>query len=517
MTRLGECLTCKRSDLVFLEPGPSLPEGAWHDGAGRIHGQSHGCEVRDITPQLQEAAEEANRTYAIRREISENQNGRLVLVPYLIARLVLRSTLEIKTFLDNDQIVTYDRVESPGCWEQNGKRAVRQLAHKLVEQAGLDSTKLLTEHVFNEIIFHIRSMTGMNREDFKEPELRICFENGVLDLSTMRVLPHAPENNFLWRLPIRYDPSATCPMIDRFIRDVMPEEPSLLYEIPGYILCDSRNRMQRAFMTLGAGENGKSTYNRLLVALVGAKNCSQVELQDLGENRFAKAQLHGRLMNLASDINDRALYRTAAFKAITGGDLVGAERKFCEPFTFIPRAKLVYSCNSLPESYDDSDAFHRRWVLALFEQTFTGDRRDPEILQKIATPGELSGFANLAIEAYRGVVARGTFTGEGTTDEKRDLYVKLSDPVQCFIDERILFNPDGLVKKALLYSTFQAYCHAKGYGKHFSQKRFFRRFREKAGEQIGETWIHDSDEAKHRAYRGVQLDLETLDLKEAAS
>lgn len=40
-TRYGECVTCARTDLTFLRPGPALPEGAWTDGTGRIHGEGH--------------------------------------------------------------------------------------------------------------------------------------------------------------------------------------------------------------------------------------------------------------------------------------------------------------------------------------------------------------------------------------------------------------------------------------------------------------------------------------------
>ena len=106
----------------------------------------------------------------------------------------------------------------------------------------------------------------------------------------------------------------------------------------------------------------------------------------------------------------------------------------------------------------------------------------------------------------------GRFTGEGDTNSKREYYTKLSDPIQCFIDERCLFNPDGEIKKQLLFSTFQMFCLKKGYGKHYTTKRFFQKFREKAGDQIHETWTHDSDGVKHRTFRGIQLDIETLDL-----
>lgn len=131
-------------------------------------------------------------------------------------------------------------------------------------------------------------------------------------------------------------------------------------------------------------------------------------------------------------------------------------------------------------------------------------------LAKITTPEELSGFVNKAIEAYAHVRASRQFTGELDTQSKREIYTKLSDPVQCFIDERVLFEPDGQVKKQELYSEFQAFCLKRGYGKHFTQKRFFKKFREKAGDQIRDSWIRE-DDGQHRVFRGVQLDTPTLE------
>ncbi len=472
------------------------------------------------SPQFQQMMTEADRSKAVRAEILEKDaNGRLRLLPNKIANLILRggsigeSALEVKTFRDNDQIVTYDKVQNPGYWNPNGKITIREFAHKIVQAAGPDAVKLLGRNVQEEIVFHIKCQTGIDRGDFKEAEGKICFMNGTLNLEEMKLEPHSVENQFLWRLPVPYDAVATsCPKTDKFLNDVLGEQASLGYEIPGYILCDNRNRMQRAFMALGSGDNGKSTYLQLLTALIGADNISHVELQELQEHRFAKARLHGKLANFAADISDRALYKTSMFKSITGGDEIDGEHKFCAAFTFRPRAKLVYSCNSLAESYDDSDAFFKRWIIVLFGRTFTGDEQDRDILAKLTTPEELSAFANKSIEAYIRVRDSGRFTGELDTQAKREVYTKLSDPILIFIDERCLFNPDGEVKKQLLYSTFQAFMQKRGYGKHFSQKRFFGKFREKAGDQIHEAWTHDSDGAKHRTFRGIQLDLETLDL-----
>lgn len=471
------------------------------------------------TPEFQKLMDQADYSKALRTEILEKDaNGRLQLLANKIADLILRggsigdSALEVKTFRDNDQIITYDKLQNPGYWNPNGKITIREFAHKIVEAAGLDAVKLLGRNVQEEIIFHIKCQTGIDRGDFKEAEGKICFTNGTLNLELGQLEPHSLENRFLWRLPIKYSADASCPKIDKFLNDVLGDRVALAYEILGYILCDSENRMQRAFMFLGAGDNGKSTFLQLLTAIVGAENIAHVELQSLSKNRFAAAQLQGKLANFAADISDRALYNTSMFKSITGGDDIGAEHKFCNPFTFHPRAKLVYSCNSLAESYDDSDAFFKRWIIALFEQTFSGDKCDRNILSKLVTSEELSGFANRAIATYDKVMQTGQFTGEGDTASKREHYTKLSDPVQCFIEERCLFDPDGEVKKQLLHSEFQVFCQKRGYGKHYSQKRFFGTFREKVGDQIHETWTHDSDGAKHRTFRGIKLDLETLDL-----
>lgn len=471
------------------------------------------------TPQFHEMMDQADHSKALRAEILEKDaNGQLRLLPNKIADLTLRggsigeSALEVKTFRDNGQIVTYDKIANLGYWNPNGKVAINEFAHRITKEAGPDAVKLMSRHASEEILYHIRCQTGTERKDFKEVEGKICFENGVLNLEAGRLEPHSAENRFLWRVPIRYDPAATIsPDIDKFLNDVLGDQALLGYEIAGYILCDSQNRMQRAFMALGPGDNGKSTFLLLLSRLIGSENISHVELQDLVESRFAKAQLHGKLANFAADISDRALVRTAIFKSLTGGDEIDAEYKFCTPFTFRPRAKLVYSCNSLAESYDDSDAFFKRWIILRFERTFIGEQRDPDILGKITTAEALSTFANKAIEAYARVRASGQFTGELDTQGKRDLYTKLSDPVQFFIDDRCLFEPDGEVRKQELYSEFQAFCLKRGYGKHFTQKRFFRKFREKAGDQIRDTWIKDEDGHGHRAFRGISLDLPTIE------
>jgi len=139
------------------------------------------------------------------------------------------------------------------------------------------------------------------------------------------------------------------------------------------------------------------------------------------------------------------------------------------------------------------------------------------LLEKLTTPEELSGFLNKAIAAYREMDTRGAFTGEGTTEQKRDYYTRLSDPVHCFVEDCILFDPESMVVKQRLYMEFRAYAQKRGYGKTFTQKRFFKKFREKAGEQLYESYVKDSDGVQRRIYKGIKLEAASqTNLREAA-
>ena len=88
-----------------------------------------------------------------------------------------------------------------------------------------------------------------------------------------------------------------------------------------------------------------------------------MELINIAENRFATADLLGKLANLCGDIDTRAIRQSSTFKEITGGDTIAAERKFGQPFSFRPFALLIFSANEAPFSADQSEAWFDRWLI----------------------------------------------------------------------------------------------------------------------------------------------------------
>ena len=87
--------------------------------------------------------------------------------------------------------------------------------------------------------------------------------------------------------------------------------------------------------------------------MLGSANVSHVPLQALDEDRFEVAELDGRLANICGDLDPRAARSSSTFKVLTGGtDQVTAERKFGQPFAFLPSARLIFSANEAPASAD---------------------------------------------------------------------------------------------------------------------------------------------------------------------
>ena len=224
-------------------------------------------------------------------------------------------------------------------------------------------------------------------------------------------------------------------------------------------------------MLQGAGRNGKSTLLNLLQAFLGMDNCSNVALTSLCNDRFAKAQLFGKLANIYSDLPSEALKNSADFKALSGGDRITAEHKFQAAFAFTNYAKLIFSCNYVPMTHDLSNAFFDRWIIIRFPNMFTGEKMNPNLLAKLTTEDELSGLLNLAIRGLKRLLENGGFTYRKSLEEVQDEYERLSNPVAAFLADMCEEDPEEYAIKDELYNVFKSYCKSNGYSI-FSEKMF---------------------------------------------
>ena len=288
---------------------------------------------------------------------------------------------------------------------------------------------------------------------------------------------------FLSGLPVEYNPEAEPQAFLRFLKEILPEERDRMtvQEIFGSFLY--RGPVDRSFFFFGEGANGKSTLIKVMKAFLGDENVSTRSLQELMSNRFAKADLYGKLANLYYDVPSVALLSTGDFKALTSGDPMTAERKFRDSFQFENYAKMVFSGNAIPQTKDETDAFFRRWVILSFPFQFlpaeTVNRKIAEgeitdnirvavpqenLLQELTSPRELSGILNWALEGLHRLFDHGFhFSSELTIEETHERYLMLSNTVHAFVTEKceLTGDPDDYVDKDSLYQVYAAFCKEK--------------------------------------------------------
>jgi putative DNA primase/helicase len=266
-------------------------------------------------------------------------------------------------------------------------------------------------------------------------------------------------------LPVRYDPNADCPKFKTFLAEVVPspEDVKVLQEFFGY--CLLRNcKFEKALMLVGSGANGKSTFLYVLTKTLGKQNVSGMPLQIITNNRFALAELYGKMANIYSDLPAIALKDTGLFKSLVTGEMTSGEHKFKGRFDFEPYAKLLFSCNNMPPTPDDTDAFFRRWGIVPFPIQFlpNNPKTDPDLRKKLTTLEELSGTLNWALEGLERLLQQGKFSISETVEETRDRYTLLSNPERAFAERGLAIAPGKVLTKEAAYNAYIQFCGEHG-------------------------------------------------------
>ena len=339
-----------------------------------------------------------------------------------------------------------------GIYELYGEAHIKNLTRrKLGKHTSINKQK--------EIINFIKVSTYKDLHD--APVNLIVVKNGVLNLETQQLEPHNPEYFILNSINVDYDAKADCPNFKKFLKEVVAEgDIETIQEYIGFCI-HRQYTYHKSMLLVGEGANGKSTLLETLRAMLGNENVSNEALQTLQTNRFAVGQLYGKLANIYADLPAAALKDTGFFKMLTGNDTLSAEYKFRDRFTFKNYAKLVFSCNKIPESPDDTDAFYRRWIIINFPHQFLEDNKatDRNLLEKLTTKQELSGVLNWALDGLKRLLRNKRFSISKTVEETRQQYVESSDPVKAFATTMLEVDPNGTIVKDDLYNAYIAWCN----------------------------------------------------------
>lgn len=270
----------------------------------------------------------------------------------------------------------------------------------------------------------------------------INFENGILNLDTMELLPHAPEYMSTIQIPSKWvDTESKTPVFDKYMDTLTNGDKALqklllqymgvcLSNIPGYLL-------KKFLIMYGEGNTGKSQLKRLLEMLLGSKNCCPIGLDKL-ETEFGPINLRYKRLAGSADMNYVSVKELSTLKSMTGSDSIFANRKGQMPVSFVYTGLFWFCANRLPKFGGDDGP----WVFARICPVYCGNviseaEQDKLLLDKMYA--EREGIIYKAIHALLEVIKNG---------------YKLSEP-QCVIDARAAYSKDNSIVSEFVHDCLE--------------------------------------------------------------
>ena len=140
--------------------------------------------------------------------------------------------------------------------------------------------------------------------------------------------------------------------------------------------CIGRVFIEQMIIAYGSGANGKSTFWNTIARVLGTYSGNlSADALTVGNRRNIKpemAELKGRRLVIAAELEEGTRLNTATVKQMCSTDEVYAEKKYKDPFSFVPSHTLVLYTNHLPKVGAIDAGTWRRLIVVPFNAHIVG-------------------------------------------------------------------------------------------------------------------------------------------------
>jgi len=332
-----------------------------------------------------------------------------------------------------------------GRWLKDDKMQRLQLAIEVLVKHYSLILNRLSRNEFNDAIKRlkiIKSTKGIEQilkqtsallavvtNEFEAKPWLYNMDNGTLNLDTIKLEPHSPDNLCWFKSGFIYDTSAKCPNWEKFISDIAEGQNDKISWIKylkkwcGYLLTGNTDYQMWLF-AFGSGRNGKGTlFNTLRMlengidAFGNINNAGyyyEIPIELLYKNSFQSkdyglASIRGARFIRANEAEKGKKLNASLIKQLTGQDVLAVRKIYQEPENIVPWAKMVIVGNEKPLIDDNSDAFWRRIKPLEFKAEFNAEDNNfiHESVLMNRFKNELSGILNWCIDGLNLIKTEG--------------------------------------------------------------------------------------------------------------
>lgn len=290
--------------------------------------------------------------------------------------------------------------------------------------------------------------------------LVIPCRNGLLDVVDRRLMPPTPFYFNSSAVPFDYDAKALRPeRWLRFLASVWPDDQEAidaLQEWFGYVL-SGRRHLEKILLLVGPRRSGKGTISTVLKSLVGEAHTAGPTLASLTTN-FGLAPLLGKSLAIIPDARkprEGAELAIEKLLMISGQDPVTIDRKHKDPWTGVLPVQFVIMSNDLLALPDTSGAIAGRMFILRMTESFYGKE---DLTLKQGVLDDLPGILNWALDGLTRLAERGRFSEPESSREATELLHRASSPVQTFLQEACVLDPEAVISKDKLFEAWRNWC-----------------------------------------------------------
>lgn len=300
--------------------------------------------------------------------------------------------------------------------------------------------------------------------------------NGTIDLRTGELRAHHHEDLVTKLAHVIYDTKAECPTWWKFLERIFNRNYELilfLQKAVGYALTGITWE-QVLFFLYGLGANGKSTFIKVIQALLGdyaTQTTSETFMVKRHSNPISNdvADLRGARFVAAVEIESGRHMAEVLVKQMTGGDKLKARFLYSEHFEFDPEFKIFLAANHKPVIRGTDNAIWRRIHLIPFTVQIPEKERDRELPEKLKA--ELSGILNWGIEGCMNWKDHGLTPPSAVRDATQN-YQQEMDTLADFLAECCIIAPGASVPASDLYKAYTTWGTDAGEKALLSQRTF---------------------------------------------
>jgi putative DNA primase/helicase len=297
--------------------------------------------------------------------------------------------------------------------------------------------------------------------------------NGTLDLRTLQLRPHDPDDRITKITVAAYDETAHAAAWDKFLDRVLPDADvrEFLQRLAGVALLGRVVEHVLGILT-GPGANGKGVFTRSVEYAFGdyaATAEAELFMAREGAHPTGEMDLLGRRWVTVSETDQGRRLAEATMKRLTGGDTIKARKMRQDFVEFQPSHTAVLVTNHLPAVRGDDPAIWRRIRVVPFDVVIPEAERDKHLDERLQLQAEA--VLAWAVAGYRDYANRGDLGEPRAVTAATSTYRLDSDPVARFIDEECITTPAGYAAMGELFARWQRWAPEDG-APEISQKAF---------------------------------------------